>query len=86
MEMNIVIVGAGLGGLGTALALKIAAPSINVLVLEAAAELAEVSRLHNQLGRSHRKRLTETYPSLDRSRPSTYPERDQRATPLGPRR
>ncbi|CRL22669.1 Aromatic-ring hydroxylase-like [Penicillium camemberti] len=42
MEMNIVIVGAGLGGLGTALALKIAAPSINVLVLEAAAELAEI--------------------------------------------
>lgn len=49
MEMNIVIVGAGLGGLGTALALKIAAPSINVLVLEAAAELAEVSRLHNPI-------------------------------------
>lgn len=43
--MDIIIVGAGLGGLGTALALKTTAPSHNVLVLESAPELAEVSRL-----------------------------------------
>ncbi|OJJ82587.1 uncharacterized protein ASPGLDRAFT_1496110 [Aspergillus glaucus CBS 516.65] len=40
--MDIVIVGAGLGGLGTALTLKTAAPSHNVLVLESAPELAEI--------------------------------------------
>lgn len=46
--MNIIIVGAGLAGLGSALALKTSAPSLEVLVLEAAPELAEVSKLDCQ--------------------------------------
>lgn len=41
--MKIIIIGAGLGGLGTALALRTAAISHEVLVLESAPQLAEVS-------------------------------------------
>lgn len=46
--MQIIIVGAGLGGLGTALALRTATISHEVLVLESAEQLAEVSSLNGR--------------------------------------
>lgn len=42
MSLDIIIVGAGLGGLAAAISTKLENPAHNVLVLEAAKELAEV--------------------------------------------
>jgi salicylate hydroxylase len=44
MSLNVVIVGAGLGGLAAAISTKLEAPSHSVLVIESAAELAEVCK------------------------------------------
>lgn len=43
MSLNIVIIGAGLGGLAAALSVKQESPNHDVLVVESASELAEVS-------------------------------------------
>lgn len=44
MSLNIVIVGAGLGGLAAAISTKLEAPTHSVLIIESAAELAEVCK------------------------------------------
>ena len=41
-SLHILVVGAGLGGLAAALSVKLEQPHHNVLVVESAAELAEV--------------------------------------------
>lgn len=42
MPLNIIIVGAGLGGLAAAISVKLEQPLHNVQVIESAPELAEV--------------------------------------------
>lgn len=74
MSLSIIIVGAGLGGLAAAISTKLENPSHNVLVLEAAKELAEIgaglqvtpnaTRLLKQWGLGPRLEKTSSSPEI----------------------
>lgn len=83
--MDIVIVGAGLGGLAAALAIRTASAAHNVLVIEATAQLAEVRT--TLIVALHDMNITAAYSrgvSLGRSWPPADTQFDQTPAPLGP--
>ena len=81
--MNIAIVGAGLGGLAAALAVKCGAPEHDVLVIEAAQHLAEVGKTSLEV--DYMAMIISSYGNNqpDRSRTPTYTEFHQIAPAVG---